>query len=79
MVLGIESSFNDSGASVVRGTGQILSNKIATFTDTQAVSAPLRCMEHHIKHLPLVIEAALEESGHQITEMKAISVTMGPG
>ncbi len=79
MILGIESSFNDTGASVVRGTGQILSNKIATFSDSHTVNAPIRCMEHHIKHLPSVIETALEESGNQMNELKAIAVTMGPG
>jgi tRNA A37 threonylcarbamoyltransferase TsaD len=36
-------------------------------------------MEHHIKHLPSVIETALEESGNQMNELKAIAVTMGPG
>ncbi len=78
--MGIETSFNDTGAAVVRGTGEVLSNKISSFTDHYLEQhAPLRAAEHHISQLPDLVESALEEAKKSINDMKAIAVTMGPG
>jgi N6-L-threonylcarbamoyladenine synthase len=79
-VLGIESSFNDTSAAVVRGTGEILSNQVATWTDKYRLeSAPSRAEDHHKLNLPLVVEAALAESGKVMSQFKCIAVTQGPG
>lgn len=67
-MLGIESSFNDTSAAVVRGTGEILSNKVTTWTDKYRLeSAPSRAEDHHKLNLPLVVEAALAESGKDMS------------
>ena len=80
MILGIESSFNDSAAAVVSGTGAVLSNQVKTFSERyNAASAPIRASEFHAENLPLLIEKALDESKKEIQDIKAIAVTMGPG
>lgn len=80
LILGIESSFNDSGAAVVKGNGEILSNQILTFSEKyHSEHAPILSKEHHQRSLPIVVEKALHESGKNIRDMKAIAVTIGPG
>jgi N6-L-threonylcarbamoyladenine synthase len=80
LILGIETSFNDTGAAVVKGTGEILSNLRSTFTDRYELEhAPIRAKEHHEEELPKVVEKALEESGKTINDIKAIAVAIGPG
>jgi tRNA A37 threonylcarbamoyltransferase TsaD len=60
LILGIESSFNDSGAAVVKGNGEILSNKIMTFSEKyHSEHAPILSKEHHQRSLPFAVEQAL--------------------
>ncbi len=67
MILGIESSFNDSAAAVVSGTGAVLSNQVKTFSERyNATSAPIRAAEFHAENLPFLIEKALDESKKEI-------------
>jgi len=41
--------------------------------------APYVAAEHHMAYLPGLVEKALSEAGKEISEMKAIAVTIGPG
>lgn len=57
MILGIETSFNDTGAAVVRGNGDVLSNKVSTFAENyRGEAAPLRAAEFHMEQLPNLVE-----------------------
>jgi tRNA A37 threonylcarbamoyltransferase TsaD len=57
LILGIETSFNDTGAAVVRGNGDVLSNKVSTFAENyRGEAAPLRAAEFHMEQLPNLVE-----------------------
>jgi len=78
--LGIESSFDDSCAAIVRGDGEVLSSKIKRFEGGLVKeNAPIRAADHHMNSLPFLVEDALEESKLSMDQLKAIAVTMGPG
>lgn len=79
-VLGIESSCDDTSASVLRGT-MMLSNVIAS----QSVHVkyggiiPELASRAHQQNIVPVIDSALKEAGVTIDEIDAIAFTRGPG
>lgn len=84
-ILGIESSCDESAASVLMGSGQktkILSNVIASQIDIHAqyggVIPEIAAREHVLNILP-TIETALKTAGVTKKNLKAIAVTQGPG
>ena len=82
MILGIESSFDDSCAGIVSSAGKVLANAKRTIQKDKfdMRDAPLRAMHHHRENLPIAVEQALEAAGGgSIAEMEAIAVTIGPG
>ena len=80
MILGIESSFNDTGVAIVRADGKVLANVTKTFEDRyQGESAPLRAADHHVEQLPIAYKTALDLAGVSMTDISAVAVTLGPG
>jgi tRNA A37 threonylcarbamoyltransferase TsaD len=80
LLLGIESSFDDTCASVVEGTGAVLSNIRKSYLgDKHESDMPIKVAAHHEAMLPGVVEQALADSGKGIKDMAGIAVTMGPG
>ena len=83
-VLGIETSFDESAASLVNSWGEIKSNHQMTqweqWDEFDGVQ-PSVAKELHEKNLPEVIKRVMEEAGLQKGDprLKAIAVTMGPG
>src|SRR5680860_423719 len=84
-ILGIESSCDESAASVLKTSGQkteILSNVISSQIDIHAqyggVIPEIAAREHVLNILP-TIEAALRQAKIQAKDLKAIAVTQGPG
>lgn len=84
-ILGIESSCDESAASVLKASGQkaeILSNVIASQIDIHAqyggVIPEIAAREHVLNILP-TIEAALRQAKITKNDLKAIAVTQGPG
>jgi len=59
LILGIESSFDDTCAAVVEGTGKVLANETnrfkTNFTNDDQPHAPLRAAQFHEENLPLVV------------------------
>ena len=83
MVLGIESSFDDSAACLVSVRGQMVSPNVK-YTKVPDLSQeysggvdPKFATLFHEKHVPLAIENALSHIGDN--KLHAISVTVGPG
>lgn len=80
LVLGIESSCDDTSAAVLRGT-QMLSNVIAS----QAVHMryggviPELASRAHQQNIVPVVDAALREAGVRVSDLDAIAFTRGPG
>ena len=82
LILAIESSCDETAASVVKNGRTVLSNvissQIATHTVYGGVVPEIASMEH-IKAVNYVIERALAEAQTSLEEITAIGVTYGPG
>jgi tRNA N6-adenosine threonylcarbamoyltransferase len=82
IILGIESSCDETGAAVVRAGEQILSNvvasQIATHEPYGGVVPELASREHLRAIIP-VVRQSLAEAGHTYDSIDAIAVTQGPG
>jgi len=80
IILGIESSCDDTSASVIRD-GVMLSNVIASqavHTSFGGVVPELASRAHQLNIIPVVHEA-LKRAGVEKTELSAIAFTRGPG
>jgi N6-L-threonylcarbamoyladenine synthase len=85
-ILGIETSCDETAASVVRGTapgpGEILSNIVFSQTEAHAPYGgvvPEIASRAHLEILDGVIERALEEAKLRLAELDGIAATAGPG
>ena len=80
MILGIESSCDDTSAAVLRGT-QILAN----ITHTQLIHeayggvVPELASRAHIEHIVPVVKRAMETANISLNDIDAIAFTQGPG
>lgn len=80
LVLGIESSCDDTSAAVIRGN-VVLSNVVAN----QALHAevggvvPEWASRAHLSKIYPVVQAALDKAGVHASELDAIAYTLGPG
>lgn len=81
-ILAIESSCDETAASVVKNGRDVLSNviysQIALHTEYGGV-VPEIASRKHIEKINQVIEQALLDAGMELCEMTAIAVTYGPG
>ncbi|WP_105033381.1 tRNA (adenosine(37)-N6)-threonylcarbamoyltransferase complex transferase subunit TsaD [Cryobacterium aureum] len=81
LVLGIETSCDETGIGIVRGT-TLLSNTIASSMDEHARYGgvvPEIAARAHLDELVPVITAAVAEAGIRLSDLDAIAVTCGPG
>jgi N6-L-threonylcarbamoyladenine synthase len=81
LVLGIETSCDETGVGIVRGT-ELLANVIASSMDEQARYGgvvPEVAARAHLEALEPTLQAALAEAGVTLDELDAIAVTNGPG
>ena len=82
VILGVESSFDDSAACLVNAVGELMSENVK-FSQPQFDQEfsggvdPKRAEEHHRKYLPMAVEKAME--GTAVEDVEAIAVTIGPG
>ena len=82
LILAIESSCDETAASVVKNGRTILSNVISSQIDTHTVYGgvvPEIASREHIKAINYVIERALTEAAVTLADITAIGVTYGPG
>lgn len=81
LVLGIETSCDETGIGIVRGS-TLLSNTIASSMDEHARYGgvvPEVAARAHLEALQPTIEAAVAEAGITLDEIDAVAVTSGPG
>ena len=81
-ILAIESSCDETAASVVKNGREVLSNVISTQIALHTLYGgvvPEIASRKHIEKINQVIEAALQEAGMELCRMDAIAVTYGPG
>ncbi|MCR4305656.1 MAG: tRNA (adenosine(37)-N6)-threonylcarbamoyltransferase complex transferase subunit TsaD [Candidatus Daviesbacteria bacterium] len=85
IILGIESSCDETAAAVVQKTGKrvkVLSNVVASSAELQAKYGgviPEQAAREQIKSIIPVIEDCLQVSGYKRENIDAIAVTNGPG
>lgn len=82
IVLGIETSCDETSAGVVTGAGDVLSNVVATQVDMHARYGgivPEIASRQHVIDIRSVVAAALEKAGVTWSGVDAIAVTYGPG
>ena len=81
-ILAIESSCDETAASVVKNGRCVLSNVISSQIELHKLYGgvvPEIASRKHIEKINQVIEAALDEAGVTLCEIDAIGVTYGPG
>ncbi len=81
-ILAIESSCDETAASVVKNGRTVLSNVISSQIELHKLYGgvvPEIASRKHIEKINQVIEEALEQAGMTLDEMDAIGVTYGPG
>lgn len=81
LVLGIESSCDETGVGIVRGR-QLLSNVIASSMDAHAVYGgvvPEIAARAHLEALRGTLDESLREAKVSLSEIDAIAVATGPG
>ncbi|PPH25837.1 tRNA (adenosine(37)-N6)-threonylcarbamoyltransferase complex transferase subunit TsaD [Rathayibacter rathayi] len=81
LVLGIETSCDETGIGIVRGT-TLLANTIASSMQEHARYGgvvPEVAARAHLEALEPTLHAALAEAGVALTDLDAIAVTSGPG
>jgi N6-L-threonylcarbamoyladenine synthase len=82
LILGIESSCDETGASVVRSGQQILSNVVASQIATHQPYGgvvPELASREHLRAIVPVVRQALAEANQTYQSIDAIAVTQGPG
>jgi N6-L-threonylcarbamoyladenine synthase len=82
LVLGIETSCDETSAAVVADGRTICANVIASQADLHAAwggVVPEVASRQHVQWIVPVIRAALDEAGCRLQEIAAVAVTRGPG
>ena len=82
IILGIESSCDETAAAVVRGGRNVLSNVISSQIDIHTVYGgvvPEIASRLHCEQINGVIKMALKEAGMSFKDIDVIAVTKGPG
>lgn len=81
-ILAIESSCDETAASVVKNGREVLSNVISSQIDIHTLYGgvvPEIASRKHMERINQVVEEALEEAKVTLDEVDAIAVTYGPG
>ena len=81
LILAIESSCDETAASVVKNGREVLSNIISSQIELHKLYGgfvPEIASRKHIEKINQVIEEALAVSGKTLSDMDAIAVTYGP-
>jgi N6-L-threonylcarbamoyladenine synthase len=82
MILGIESSCDETAAAVVRAGAEVLSNAVASqFTAHQPYGGvvPELAAREHLRAISPVVRKALADANVTLDDIDAIAVTQGPG
>lgn len=82
LVLGIETSCDDSCVAIVNERFEILSNVVSSQADVHRAFGgivPEVASRKHLEVLPWVLHRALEEAGVTLEDIDVLAVTKGPG
>jgi N6-L-threonylcarbamoyladenine synthase len=82
LILGIESSCDETAAAVVDGGTRILSSIIASQIDLHRPwggVVPELASREHLENIDGIVKQAISEAGIELSDIGAIAVTQGPG
>ncbi|MFD1337044.1 tRNA (adenosine(37)-N6)-threonylcarbamoyltransferase complex transferase subunit TsaD [Oceanobacillus iheyensis] len=82
IILGIETSCDETAASVVKNGREIMSNVVASQIESHkrfGGVVPEIASRHHVEQITLVLEQAITEADVTWEDIDAIAVTEGPG
>ena len=82
LILGIESSCDETAAAVTRNGREVLSNIIYSQIDLHTIYGgvvPEIASRKHIEKINQVTSQALKEAGVALSDIDAVAVTCGPG
>ena len=82
LILGIETSCDETAAAVVANGCEVCSNIVASQIAKHAPFGgviPELAAREHLKNIPKVVSAALREADAKIADISAVAVTNGPG
>ena len=82
LILGIESSCDETAAAVVRAGGEVLANVVASQMKLHANYGgvvPELASREHLRNIVPVVRAAMAQAGLGFADLDAIAVTEGPG
>ncbi len=82
LLLGIETSCDETAAAVVRNGRDVLSNVISSQIDLHKKYGgvvPEIASRKHIENINLIIQEAVDKAGVTLSDIDAIGVTYGPG
>ncbi len=82
LILGIETSCDETAAAVIKNGKEILSNVVASQIESHkrfGGVVPELASRHHVEQITIVIEEALREAKVTLADIDGIAVTEGPG
>jgi len=82
LILGIESSCDETAAAVVRDGKDVLSNAVASQIAKHSPYGgviPELAAREHLTAIETVVESALKDAGVQVSDLSAVGVTHAPG
>ncbi len=81
IVLGIETSCDDTGIAVVRDGHQILANLVSSQPEHARFGGvvPEIAARKHVEVLPAMLDSALDRAGVTLDDLDGVAVTRGPG
>jgi N6-L-threonylcarbamoyladenine synthase len=82
IVLGIETSCDETAAAIVRDDGAILAQRVRSQMEEHAPFGgvvPELAARAHVERLAPMVEAVLQEAGLALPDLDAIAATAGPG
>ncbi|WP_028401930.1 tRNA (adenosine(37)-N6)-threonylcarbamoyltransferase complex transferase subunit TsaD [Ectobacillus panaciterrae] len=82
LVLGIETSCDETAVAIVKNGWEILSNVVASQIESHkrfGGVVPEIASRHHVEQITIVLEEALKEANVTFADLDAIAVTEGPG
>lgn len=82
LILGIETSCDETAAAVVNGSGHILSSLVLSQLEEHRAFGgvvPEIAARAHIDHLHTLIKAAMNDAGLNFSDLDGVAATCGPG
>src|ERR1039457_7045759 len=82
LILGIESSCDETAAALVRGGSEVLANVVASQMALHANYGgvvPELASREHLRNIVPVVRGAMAQAGAGYADLDAIAVTEGPG